>query len=690
MAVFNTYMQFDYRKFIFMSDYNGFYSDTIFTPSRIEWSDSFDTIILNSTAANFSQGADGWLGTMNSISLDNDGVRNWSITGLSYSLSNNIYDVGYKIDGFTFYDDLAELASILEGSDVIYGSASSDRLAGFLGNDTLYGYAGNDRLEGWSGDDWLNGGAGNDVMDGGKGYDWADYLGATAAVTVSLLTGKSSGAGGIDTLINMEAIRGGSFNDTLTGDANDNSLRGGAGNDVLDGGAGFDWAGYSDATAAVTVNLLTGKSSGADGIDTLRNIEAVRGSAYNDTLTGDANDNFLRGGVGNDVLDGGAGNDWADYADATAAVTVSLVTATSSGADGVDTLRNIESISGSTFNDTLTGDANDNSLRGGVGNDVLNGGAGFDWADYRWARSGVTVNLATGISSGGDGADTLTNMEGIRGSAWIDTLTGDANDNFLRGGGGNDVLDGGVGNDWADYRDATLSVTVNLATGSASGGDGTDTLTNFERIRGSALNDTLTGDTNDNFLRGGTGNDELNGGSGFDWADYFDATAAVTVSLATGTSSGADGADTLTFMEAIRGGAFNDTLTGSSGNNSLNGGLGNDKLTGGSGADSFLFDTPPNATSNLDTIADFSLVDDTLVLENGIFTALTATGALNAGYFRSGAGFKTAADSNDYLIYNTTTGALYYDANGSTAGAAIQIAIFTNMPLLTPSDFWII
>jgi Ca2+-binding RTX toxin-like protein len=121
----------------------------------------------------------------------------------------------------------------------------------------------------------------------------------------------------------------------------------------------------------------------------------------------------------------------------------------------------------------------------------------------------------------------------------------------------------------------------------------------------------------------------------------------------------------------------------------LLGGFGKDTLTGGAGLDTFRFETAPNALTNLDTITDFSLADDTIELENGIFKALIATGALNAESFKSGAGVITAADANDYLIYNTTTGALYYDANGSKTGAAIQIATLTTKPLLTASDFWI-
>jgi Ca2+-binding RTX toxin-like protein len=166
--------------------------------------------------------------------------------------------------------------------------------------------------------------------------------------------------------------------------------------------------------------------------------------------------------------------------------------------------------------------------------------------------------------------------------------------------------------------------------------------------------------------------------------------SAVTNAL---TLTGNNGINTLTgtsYADTLIGNGGNDILVGGLGNDRLLGGLGKDTLTGGAGLDTFRFDTAPNATTNLDTIADFSLVDDTIELENAIFTALTVTGTLNAANFRSGAGVITAADSNDYLIYNTTTGFLYYDANGSATGAAIQIATFTGKPLLTASDFWVV
>jgi Ca2+-binding RTX toxin-like protein len=217
-------------------------------------------------------------------------------------------------------------------------------------------------------------------------------------------------------------------------------------------------------------------------------------------------------------------------------------------------------------------------------------------------------------------------------------LTGNALNNLLYAGTGNNVLDGGAGSDtvtWAYGVSGAAGVTASLASGSATG-SGSDTLIGIEHLIGSPNADRLTGDGNANNLSGGLGNDTLDGGSG---------------------------ADTLA------------------------GGDGNDELSGGLGADVFRFDTLPNATTNRDTILDFSVVDDTIQLENAIFSSLAATGTLAAGSFRSGAGVTAAADADDFVIYDTTSGALYYDASGNTGAGPVQIASLSSGLLLTSLDF---
>jgi len=128
-------------------------------------------------------------------------------------------------------------------------------------------------------------------------------------------------------------------------------------------------------------------------------------------------------------------------------------------------------------------------------------------------------------------------------------------------------------------------------------------------------------------------------------------------------------------------------LKGGAGNDILEGGIGNDTLTGGIGHDIFQL-----KNSSQDTITDFLVGDDTIQLENSVFTRLTTTdltetGVLNAGNFNIGA---AAADVNDYVIYNSDTGALFYDTNGSDSGGATQIALLGAGLALTHADFFVI
>jgi VCBS repeat-containing protein len=126
--------------------------------------------------------------------------------------------------------------------------------------------------------------------------------------------------------------------------------------------------------------------------------------------------------------------------------------------------------------------------------------------------------------------------------------------------------------------------------------------------------------------------------------------------------------------DSMSGGAGNDTLSGGTGNDTLVGGAGNDVLTGGDGADRFVFDTTLGS-SNVDTIKDLVTGTDKIVLSAKVFTKFTgstAGTAITAGNLVIGAGATAkAADSNDYLIYDTGTDVLYYDADGNGSGALV-------------------
>ncbi len=135
----------------------------------------------------------------------------------------------------------------------------------------------------------------------------------------------------------------------------------------------------------------------------------------------------------------------------------------------------------------IIGNAGNNILAGLGGADSLDGGAGIDTASYAVSNAGVNVSLMTGLGSGGDAeGDTLIRIENLTGSAFNDTLEGN---------GGNNVLTGGAGIDTVSYEHALAGVTVSLAVTTAQNtiGAGTDTLSGFENLIGSAFNDTLTG-----------------------------------------------------------------------------------------------------------------------------------------------------------------------------------------------------
>jgi len=294
-------------------------------------------------------------------------------------------------------------------------------------------------------------------------------------------------------------------------------------------------------------------------------------------------------------------------------------------------------------------------------------------------------------------------IENATGGSGDDLITGNSANNILIGGLGNDTLNGGDGIDTASYDGTVTGVTVNLSLTSAQNtvGAGTDTLLAIENLTGSSFNDTLTGNTGNNVLNGGlgndtlkgaAGNDTLNGGGGIDTASYDGTATGVTVNLSLTSAQNTVGAgtDILLAIENLIGSGFNDTLTGNTGNNVLNGGLGNDTLTGGTGLDYFLFNTPLSESNNKDLITDFNIVDDVIQLENSIMTSIgSTTGVLASTEFFVGT---AAHDADDYIIYNKSTGALYYDKDGTGISAAVQIAIIgtTSHPSLTYADFWVV
>jgi Ca2+-binding RTX toxin-like protein len=325
----------------------------------------------------------------------------------------------------------------------------------------------------------------------------------------------------------------------------------------------------------------------------------------------------------------------------------------------------IENANGGAGNDTLVGSALGNLLQGNGGNDVLEG----------WA-----------------GADTLL------GGAGNDRLNGGLGADSLVGGDGSDIYTVDNAGDGVVELTALASVggidTVNSSLASYTLGANVE---NGNILARGAAN--LSGNSLNNVLGAGAGNNRIDGGAGIDTVSYAKATAGVglNLSLSTLQFTGGSGSDTLLGIERLIGSSFNDQFTGNAqanvlsggaGNDSLNGGLGNDVLSGGTGADVFAFYTALGA-GNVDRITDYAVVDDMIWLNKAVFSRFVSTGALDAGFFRSSATGQ-AADANDYLLYNTVSGALSYDADGVGANASLQFATLVGLPALTAAEFVVV
>jgi Ca2+-binding RTX toxin-like protein/subtilisin-like proprotein convertase family protein len=512
----------------------------------------------------------------------------------------------------------------------------------------------------------LNGGAGADSMIGGTGNDTyvVDNAGDVVTESSTLVTEIDTVQSGISytlganvenlTLTGAAAINGtgNALNNIITGNAAANTLNGGIGADTLIGGTGNDTYVVDNAGDVVTETSTLGTeidsvqssvtytlSANVENL-TLTGATAINGTGntLNNIITGNAEGNVLNGGIGADTMVGGAGSD-TYYVDnvgdvvnetSTVASEIDTVYSTISYALGANAeylyLQGASAING-------TGNTLSNVVGSNAGNNVLDGGAGGDWVYYNTATAGVTVDLSltTAQNTIGAGVDTLSNFEYILGSAYNDNLKGNAAGNVLNGGAGDDTLDGGAGSDWVYYNTATAGVTVDLSLTTAQNtiGAGTDTLLNFEYIRGSAFNDILTGNALDNVFRGDAGDDIINGAAGSDWIFYDTAAAGVTVNLNLTTAQNTVGAgtDTLLNIEHVRGSAFNDILIGNAVSNALRGDAGNDSMDGGAGTDWVYYDTASSAVT-----VDLSLTTAQNTLGAGTDTLLNFENVYGSAY----------------------------------------------------------
>ena len=480
---------------------------------------------------------------------------------------NGGFDISWQSDGSITAINKADASDIdeLQNIEVIIDS---------LGNDTITGNNSDNAIALFGGVDAVDGGLGTDTLIYlGDTEVAVDLVAGTGDKGMDGLTTPDDSISGIDNVIGSagnDRLLGNASDNVLAGHRGDDTLLGGAGNDTIDGGQstlfsgaldpasdGIDTASYEQDPNGVTVNLTTGTAiDGWGSDDTLISIENVTGSAFSDTITGDAGENFITGGAGVDTLDGSDGVDTISFLQDDLAgaagldITISGTTVTSFNAVSgeTETALRFENVLDSQGNDTVTGDAGNNAFLTILGADHFEGNGGVDTLTYlSVAGTSTTVDLEAGTATKGLGfIDTLSSIENIgiftlsSQPASNDTLQGDSADNILAGGlgddtlmgrAGHDTLDGGLaslpnitdpdaqggGNDTADYSADIAGVTVNLASGTAVDGWGSDdTLISIENVIGSAHNDSLTGDASENRIEGGGGSDAVSGGFGTD------------------------------------------------------------------------------------------------------------------------------------------------------------------------------
>ena len=436
----------------------------------------------------------------------------------------------------------------------------------------------------------------------------------------------------------------------------------------------------------------------------------ITGTPDNDLLVGFDGNDELQGGDGDDTLDGGAGDDILHNEGGVDSF---------SGGLGNDTfvLGHNETVAGEVFDggdgiDTLNL-VGDNDLSGAqvtaIERLVFEVGAratlSAAQAASAWSIVGSTASDAIRVTGGStdlsawtfngwqDGQDTITVVgssgnDTIKGSSKNDELQGGDGDDTLDGGAGDDILNGGLGSDTAIFAKARGDYTFALAANGSlivQGGGFVDAISNVESFQFSDGTYSLS-----QLLALITPVEPPPPPTSYTTSSSFTLPANALNLTATGKAHVKLTGNALN--NSIIGNAGNNTIGGGHGNDKLSGGLGKDILTGGSGKDIFVFNTKLNAKTNLDKIVDFSVKDDTIWLDNAVFTKLgkgsvTKPGKLNKAFFTIG---DKAKDKNDYLIYNSKTGVLFYDADGSGSKAAVAIATLKKGLKLTYADFFVI
>jgi Ca2+-binding RTX toxin-like protein len=571
----------------------------------------------------------------------------------------------------------------LHSTRAIIATYDSNSLLATDGNDTLIGTAGDDTLDGGAGADTMIGGLGNDSYHVDDVGDVVDEKANEGTDTVIASIGYTLGAN-VENLILVGPAWSGIGNaltNEITGTANANYLDGGIGADTLVGGKGSDiyivdsysdtvieYAGEGDDTIYARAGSFYSLWDKAyiENLVLIGSTEVGVGNGLNNRITGNDLDNTLDGQSGADTMNGGTGNDTYMVENAGDAVE-------ENAGEGIDTVwtwidhyilsDNVENLrlmdpviygTGNSLNNEITGNYYANVLDGGWGSDTLIGSGGDDTYyvyDYRGDADTVIENAGEGIDTINSYAERYTldaNVENLvliydpvvgndpiygAGNELNNKIVGTAYTNVLDGGQGNDTLIGGGGSD-SYYVDSVLDVVIEKV------GEG-----GFDIVY-TSVSYTLSDNIERLWLQGtavsGTGNELAN--------QIF-------------------GTDT---NNLLRGGAGNDTLEGF---------LGNDTLIGGAGADKFELSSrkPFLNDGNRDTIIDFTVGEDKIYLQY-----------LGLNSLEAGVNFlvdEGPTGARATLLYNTATGMLSFDEDGTGSERAVEIALLSNKAKLTTADF---
>lgn len=450
----------------------------------------------------------------------------------------------------------------------------------------------------------------------------------------------------------MSDIYGTSGNDTRQGSIGSDNIFGyeqGAdpdletGNDVLSGGDGRD-------------NIY-----GGGGNDTLN------GGDLNDTLFGQKGDDHLYGDRGDDYLDGGDGNDTFWIGGNSTGID------TFRGGADTDTVRLFSDLTRSEI--VLDATAGVEILD--LANFDLLGSAGSDFYDFSGLTSIVNRSGAIELGSGNDIFIGHEGVDVVNGGNSNDTLQGGGGNDQLYGGTGRDLLDGGEGDDIFWIGDIDMDTFI--------GGVGTDTV----RLMNATGRQFLTLDVAAGVERLDTNGFGLAGSLG---DDIFDLSGIQQLTTSKAGIRLLDGEDSYlghAGAETVDGGAKNDVIDTGGGNDRLGGGTGADRLTGGEGRDSFVFSALPADRQDFDLVVDFNAADDRILFDNRAFKALGRDGKIGRDEFVANTTGR-AQDREDRLIYETDTGRLFYDANGSGKGKSMLIAELEAGLVLNANDFLVI